>query len=83
MDINLPEIGLHLSEIEQARKWEQLKRKGVYETELGDSALQAIARGSKKDILVFNTSSRAHSLIYVMTADNCPGGERDIYNPSL
>ena len=57
----MPDICSNLSEAEQVKKWSQLKRKGVYETELGDLDLQAIAKGNHKDILVFNTNIKAHS----------------------
>ena len=47
--------------------WDQLKRDGIYEVEfVGDLLLHAIARGSKKTILVFNTSPDAHDPIYVI-----------------
>ena len=59
------------------QSWDKLKEEGVYEIELmGDLMLHAISRGSKKVILIFNTSPEAHGPIYVVTPEHY-GGVRD------
>ena len=37
-------------------EWNKLKEHGIYETELADIAIIAVARAIHKDILVFNTN---------------------------
>ena len=49
-------------------EWDVLKQSGKYEFDLGDLVPLGIAHCIKKDILVFNTFSSAHSPIYVIEA---------------
>ena len=65
-------------------KWNKLKRPGIYDKELADIAIIAIARGLNKDILIFNTNHNiSHNPIYVIQAEEYPGGERDNPNPVI
>ena len=45
-----------------------LKESGAYEYSLGDLVLPGIAHCTKKDVLIFNTSTSAHSPLYVVKA---------------
>jgi hypothetical protein len=57
--------------------WDKVKQDGVYEIPLiGDLVLNAIARGAKKVLLIFNTSPHAQDPIYVVEPERF-GGERD------
>ena len=62
------------------RQWEELKKTGVFLTELADITMVAIARGSKKDILKINTHHKADSPIYAIRAEEYEGRIRDISN---
>ena len=57
-----------LSRAEWAAEWSVLKSPRTYECQLGDLVLPGIAHCIKKDVLVFNTSPKAHSPIYVITS---------------
>ena len=57
--------------------WNELKQDRVYEIPLiGDLLIHAISRGSKKVILIFNTSTQANDPIYVVEPERF-GGVRD------
>ena len=47
-------------------EWETLKQPRIYEHQLGDMVLPGIAHCTKKDLLIFNTSARAHCPVYVV-----------------
>ena len=51
--------------------WDVLKNSGEYEYVLGDLILPAVAHCTEKDILIFNTSPRAHSPIFSLEPDLC------------
>ena len=68
------------------RMWEQLKTPGVWDIEVGDLAVAAIAYATKKDILIVNTSSGispGDDLISVVKADALGTGSRDSDIPIL
>jgi hypothetical protein len=51
------------------RYWRQLRTRGVYDIPMwGDLFIHAIARGSRKTLLIFNTSPKASHPVYVV----CP-----------
>ena len=57
--------------------WNKLKQDGVYEIDLmGDLMINGISRGSKKYLLIFNTSPQAADPIYVVEPEKF-GGIRD------
>ena len=59
-------------------EWDTLKKDRVYETELTDIAIIAVARAIHKDILVFNTNAEiSMSLIETINADEYEGGSRN------
>ena len=62
-----------LSREEWRSGWEIMKLPGIYEHSLGDLVLPGIAHCTKKDILIFNTSLKAHSPIYVVEASKLCG----------
>ena len=65
-------------------EWNKLKQPGIYDTELADTAIIAISRGINKDILIFNTDHNiSHTSIYVIRAEEYPGGKRDNPNPVI
>ena len=69
-----PNLGAGYSETEKHDKWNQLRHSGVYEVDyFGDLVLYAIAKGCKKNILIFNTSVDADDPIYVIMADEYGG----------
>ena len=53
--------------------WETMKQPGIYEHHLGDLAVLGIAHCTKKDILIFNTSARAHYPVYVIESSSLCG----------
>ena len=55
------------------KAWDELKTPGPYAAELADITMEALARGSKKDILMININHRAHSPIYVIRAEEYDG----------
>ena len=57
-----------MSKVEWQAAWAILKKSGQYEYVLGDLILPVIAHCTKKDVLIFNTSPRAHSPIFVVQA---------------
>ena len=57
-----------MSRPEWKAEWNHLKISGQYEYVLGDLMLPAIAHCTKKDVLIFNTSPRAHAPIFVVEA---------------
>ena len=57
-----------MSEGEWRAAWDILKISGQYEYTLGDLILPAIAHCTQKDVLIFNTSPRAHAPIFVIEA---------------
>ena len=67
-DIAYDEWNSGLTKKEWADGWLALKNSRVYECRLGDLILPGIAHCVKKDIMVFNTSPRAHSPIYVIAS---------------
>ena len=69
--------------VDRKLEWKQLKQPGTYMTEISDLSLIAIARGCHKDILVFNTTEKAHSPIYVIRAEEYTGGIRNNINPVI
>ena len=58
-----------------------LKQPGTYEYELADLVLPAIAHCTKKDVLIFNTSSQAHSPVYVIAASMLCNGSANTEIP--
>ena len=65
-------------------EWETLKKDRVYETELGDLAIKAVARAIHMDILVFNTNAEVSmSPIETINADKYEGGSRSNINPII
>ena len=65
-------------------EWETLKKDGVYETELGDIAIIAVARAIHMDILIFNTNAEVSiSPIETVNADEYEGGYRININPII
>ena len=65
-------------------EWETLKRDRVYETELGDIAIIAVARAIHMDILIFNTNAEVSiSPIETVNADEYEGGSRTNINPII
>ena len=69
-----PSLGAGFTKEEQDENWNQLKHSGVYEVEFfGDFVIHAIAKGCKKNILIFNTSTEAADPIYVIQAKEFGG----------
>ena len=69
-----PTLGAGYSKEQRCQNWNRLKQSGVYEIEFfGDLMLNAIARGSHKNILIFNTSPEAADPIYVVEAQQFGG----------
>ena len=69
-----PTIGAGYSEQDKKIYWNQLKCPGVYNIPyFGDLIINAIAKGSKKNILIFNTSPAAFSPIYVVQGNEFGG----------
>ena len=66
-----------------SREWAELKRPGIFDSELSYITMVAIARGSHKDILIVNIDHNAHSSIYVVRAEEYEGGERNNPNPVI
>ena len=62
-----------LNQDEWRAAWNILKNSKEYEYVLGDLILPTIAHCTKKDILVFNASPRAHSPIFVIEASSSGG----------
>ena len=60
--------GLSMSEWKKG--WSILKESGNYEYQLGDLVLPGIAHCTKKDVVIFNTSSRANCPVYVVQASS-------------
>ena len=72
-----PNIAAGYSDEEKREHWKELKRPWVYEVPyFGDFIMHGIARGCKKDLLIFNTSPEAFDPIYVISATKF-GGQRD------
>ena len=59
-----------LTRAEWAAEWSVLKTPRTYECQLGDLVLPGIAHCIKKDVLIFNTSPRAHSPIYIIRSSD-------------
>jgi hypothetical protein len=57
-----------MTEDEWRAAWDILKISGQYEYVLGDLILPVIAHCTQKDVLIFNTSPRAHAPIFVVEA---------------
>ena len=57
-----------MSRDEWDKAWSVLKTSGAYEYVLGDLIIPSIAHCTRKDVLIFNTSPRAHSPIFVVEA---------------
>ena len=55
-----------------------LKKQGIYETELADIAIIAVARAIHKDILVFNTDAEQS-----ISPEEYEGGTRNNLNPII
>jgi len=65
--VNDPRICAGYTDQEKKENWEMLRIPQVYEIPVfGDYVLYAIAKGCKKNILVFNTSVHASDPIYVI-----------------
>lgn len=62
-----------LSELEWLEEWHVLKNSRTYECKLGDLILPGVAHCIQKDILIFNTSTRAHCPIYVIQSSKLCG----------
>ena len=62
-----------LTRMQWAEGWNKLKESGTYEYSLGDLVLPGIAHCTKKDVLIFNTSSNAHAPVYVVEASTFGG----------
>ena len=62
-----------LDQNEWKAAWDVLKNSKEYEYVLGDLILPTIAHCTRKDILVFNASPRAHSPIFVIEASTLGG----------
>ena len=61
-----------------------MKKDRVYETELGDIALVAVARAIHMDLLIFNTNAEISiSPIETINADQYEGGYRININPII
>ena len=61
-----------------------MKKDRVYETELGDIALVAVARAIHMDILIFNTNAEiSMSPIETVNADEYEGGYRTNIKPII
>ena len=74
---NFPELGAGYTDEEKSENWNRLKHSGTYEIDFfGDFVIHAIAKGCKKTILIFNTSTDASSPIYVIEPNKF-GGLRD------
>ena len=72
IESNHPEIPRGLES-----QWKKIKEDGVYEVEIvGDLMMNAISRGCKKDLLIFNTHKDAPSPIFVVKASQF-GGDVD------
>ena len=72
-----PDIAPGYCQEEKSENWNKLKRPFVYEVPyFGDFVMHGIARGCKKDILIFNTSPEAWDPIYVIKASRF-GGQTD------
>ena len=54
-------------------EWKVLQETRTYECKLGDLIVPGIAHCVKKDILIFNTSPKAHDPIYVVEASTIGG----------
>ena len=65
-------------------EWNKLKQHGIYETELADIAIIAVAWAIHKDILVFNTNGQQSiSPIYAINVEQYQGGTRNNSNPII
>ena len=65
-DLALKFYDAGMSEVEWRAAWDILKISGQYEFVLGDLILPVIAHCTQKDVLIFNTSPRAHAPIFVV-----------------
>ena len=65
--------GLGLSEDLFRKEWSCLKNSKSYNCALGDFLMHAIAHCVKKDILLFNTTSRSFLPVYVIEASRLSG----------
>ena len=70
-----------LSEIEWLEGWHMLKNSRTYECKLGDLILPGVAHCVKKDVLIFNTSSLAHSPVFVVKSSTLCGQIADTEIP--
>ena len=58
--------------------WEKLKQNGAYEIDFfGDLLMQAISRGSRKRILIFNTNENSPNDPIVVVSPETYGGTSD------
>ena len=70
-----------LSEERWLEQWHVLKNSRSYECNLGDLILPGVAHCVKKDVLIFNTSTSAHSPVYVIQSSSLCGQEADTEVP--
>ena len=54
-------------------EWSALKSSRTYECKLGDLVLPGVAHCVKKDVLIFNTSPKAHSPVYFVPSSKLAG----------
>ena len=75
VDHNYPDsIPANLSPQLRLQQWNKLKHSGCWNVDLfGDMVPNAIARGCRKNLLIFNTSPAAASPIYVIQAETFGG----------
>jgi hypothetical protein len=73
---NYATLGAGYSEEEKKENWNRLKQSGVYEIDFfGDLVIHAIAKGCRKTIFIFNTSTDAGDPIYVVKPSQFGGFE--------
>ena len=70
-----------LTEERWLEQWHVLKNSRTYECNLGDLILPGVAHCVKKDVLIFNTSTSAHSPVYVIQSSSLCGQEADTEVP--
>ena len=72
--VNHPTLGAGFTDEEKEEYWQLLKRSGVWNVEFfGDLIVNGIARGSRKNLLIFNTNIEAGSPIYAIEATEFGG----------
>ena len=70
-----------LSQEEWLEAWHVLKNSRIYECSLGDLLLPGVAHCVKKDILIFNTTTSAHSPVYIVESSKLCGQVSDTNIP--